>query len=130
MSSPRLVAESGLGVGARTKARGVSALLDSTFGFFVWVAHLLAIYIGTAVACQLGLGAASEGTRAMFVTVLTVITVAAAAIVVWHAGRRYRQQRELPERRFRMSVTMGCDAIATVAIAWQLLAILLVAACT
>lgn len=66
----------------------------------------------------------------MFVTVLTVITVAAAAIVVWHAGRRYRQQRELPERRFRMAVTMGCDAIATVAIAWQLLAILLVPACT
>lgn len=128
MSSPRLLAESGLSVGARTKARGVSALLDSTFGFFVWVAHLLAIYIGTAVACQLGLGAASGDTR-VFLTVLAVITVAAAEIVVWHAGRRYRQQRELPERRFRMAITMGCDAIATVAIAWQLLAIVLVLAC-
>jgi hypothetical protein len=57
------------------------------------------------------------------------VTVAADAIVVVHALRRYRRRREAPEQRFRMSVTIGADAIAAVAITWQLIAILLVPIC-
>ncbi len=125
MSSPSLDA----GVEARPKAKAVGALLDSTFGHFVWAAHFLTIYIATAISCQLGLGAASAGTRTIFLTVLALVTVAAAAVVVSHAVRRYRQYRELPDLRFRMSVTIGNDAIATVGITWQLFAILLVPAC-
>ena len=125
MSSPSLDA----GVEARPKTKAVSPLLDSAFGHFVWAAHLLTIYIATAVSCQLGLDAASADTRATFLMTLVLVTAAATAAVVLHGVRRYRQHRKVPERRFRMSVTIGNDAIATVAIAWQLLAILLVPLC-
>jgi hypothetical protein len=111
------------------KTGRISQLLDAAFGFFVWTIHFLAIYIATALACVLGLGAASEGTRATFLTVLGLVTVSAATVVVLHALRRYRQQRDVPEQRFRLSVTVGCDAIATLAIAGQLLPILLVPLC-
>jgi len=53
-----------------------------------------------------------------FATALVLVTVAAAAIVVLHALPRPRQ--------FRMWVTIGSSAIATVAIVWQLFAFLLV----
>jgi hypothetical protein len=125
MSSSSLSA----GSAPRTKTRGVGALLDAMFGFFVWVAHLLVIYAGTALACQFGLAAAGRGARAGGVMVLVLLTVAAAALVVLHAQRRYRQQHDVADRLFRMSITIGCDAIATVAIAWQLLAIALVPLC-
>ncbi len=105
------------------------ALLDGMFGFFVWAAHLLAVYISTALACQFGLGTAGRGGRASFVGALVLVTIAAAAIVVLHALRRYRLQRDVPDRQFRMSVTLGCDTVATVAIAWQLLAVALVPIC-
>ena len=81
------------------------------------------------MSCQLGLGTAPESSRTTFLVVLALVTVAAAAVVVLHATRRYRQQRDLPDRRFRMAVTIGNDAVATVAIAWQLLAITLVPLC-
>jgi hypothetical protein len=117
------------GVQARSKARAVSQLLDGVFGLFVWAAHFLTVYIATALACVLGLGVATSSTRTSFLTALALVTAAAAAVVVLHAVRRYRQQRDMPVRRFRMSVTIGCDAIATVAIVWQLFPILLVPVC-
>ena len=114
---------------ARKNAPGVGALLDTAFGYFVWAAHFLAVYIATAVSCQLGLGTFSRGSQRTFLAVLALVTVAAAAIVVLHAVRRHRQQRDRPDWRFRMTVTVGNDAVATVAIAWQLLAITLVPVC-
>ncbi len=108
---------------------GLKALLDTVFGFFVWAVHFLAIYIATAVSCQLGLGAADTSSRRVFAGLLILVTVAATALVVHHAVRRYRQQREHPRLAFRLTVTIGNDAIAAVAIAWQLLAVLLVPLC-
>jgi hypothetical protein len=96
---------------------------------FVWAAHLLTIYIATATACQLGLGASTARARGTFVTVLVLITLATLALVGLHAWRRYRVHRGVPERQLRMVVTIGCDAIASIAIAWQLLALLLVPLC-
>src|SRR5690242_15567563 len=110
----------------RPTENSVAPLLDGAFGFFVWAIHLLAIYIATALACVLGLGTAAASTRTGFLAMLGLVTLVAAAIVLLHAVRRYRQQRDIPDQRFRMSVTVGCDAIATVAIVWQLLAIGLV----
>lgn len=115
--------------GTRQGRAGVGALLDTSFGYFVWAAHLLAVYIATAVSCQLGLGAAVAGARTAFLSVLVLLTVIMAGIVVLHAAGRYRQQRDVPGLRFRMTVTIGNDAIATVAIAWQLLAITLLPLC-
>lgn len=126
MSSPDAAVERG---GTRQIRAGVGVLLDAAFGYFVWAAHLLAVYIATAVSCQLGLGAAAAGSRTAFLAVLALVTVAAAAVVVLHAARRYRQQHDVPRQRFRMTVTIGNDAVAAVAIAWQLLAITLLPLC-
>lgn len=109
--------------------RTLLPLLDMVFGFFVWVAHLLVVYIAAALFCGLGFGAAGPGTRTTFVAALALVTVAVAAVVLLHAVRRYRRRHETPEQRFRMGVTVGCDAIAVVGIAWQLFPILLVPLC-
>ena len=109
--------------------RPVARLLDASFGFFVGAAHLLVVYVAAAVACVLGLGAAAEGTRAAFVATLAGVTVAAATVVILHALRRYWQQRDIPEQRFRMKITVGNDAIAFVAIGFQLFPILLIPVC-
>ena len=118
MSSPSLEARNDVG-----------ALLDVAFGFYVWAAHFLAVYVGTALACVLGLGVASAGRPTAFVAVLAVLTLVALAVLVWHGVRRYRQHRTIPERRFRMAVTIGGDAIAAVAVSWQFFPIFLVPVC-
>src|SRR4051812_22716282 len=82
-------------------------LLDPAFGHFVWAAHFLAVYIGAAVACVLGLGAAGERAHTTLLAALVALTVVAAAVVLAHAVWRYRQYRDLPDRRFRMVVTLG-----------------------
>ncbi|HEX8693947.1 MAG TPA: hypothetical protein VF746_16105 [Longimicrobium sp.] len=116
--------------GAETREeRTVLPLLDTVFGFFVWAVHLLAVYAPTAVACQLGLGGADAATRTAFQAGLVGVTVIAAALVVLHALRRYRRQRAVPERRFRMALTLGTGAVAAVAIVWQLFAVLLLPLC-
>lgn len=124
MSSPEIhsdVVETG------PAREGLSRLLDLVFGFFIWAAHFLIVYVGAALVCALAPAKASGNTG--LTAALALATVAAAAIVVLHGVRRYRQQRELPDQRFPMYVTIGCDAIALVAIIWQLFPIFLVPAC-
>ncbi|WP_414476023.1 hypothetical protein [Microvirga sp. M2] len=104
-------------------------LLDPAFGFFLWAAHFLVIYIAAAVACVLGLGAASADAQSAFLTGLGLVTAASAVILVLHAVWRYRQQRDVPAQRFRMSFTIGCDAIASFAVLLQFFPILLVPVC-
>src|SRR3982751_5400396 len=106
MSSP----STGTGVEGRPEARIIRPLLDAAFGFFVWAAHLLIVYIATAVACQLRLGAASARARTAFLATLALVTVAAVAVVLLHGYRRYRDRRghgteTAPE--FRTSLTIG-----------------------
>ena len=60
---------------------------------------------------------------------LVVVTLAAAALAVGHAVLRLRQDRHRPERRFRLATTIGCDALAGVAILFQLFALTLVPVC-
>ena len=114
---------------ARARTEGVLRLLDPAFGLFVWAVHFLVIYIATALACVLWLGTAGAGARSAFQATLALLTVATAAATLLHAVRRYRQQRAVPELHFRMPVTVGCDAIASVAIIWQLFPVLLVPVC-
>jgi hypothetical protein len=113
----------------REKGSGVGSLLDTAFGYFVWALHFLIVYVVEAVECQLGLGIAGPGTQTTFIAVLALVTIAASAIVVVHGFRRHRQQREVPEQRFRMLLTVGADAIASIGILWQLFALLLVPVC-
>src|SRR4029079_7739924 len=69
-------------------------LLDPAFGLFVWAAHFLAVYIGAAVACVLGLETAGEGARTTFLAMLVALTIVAAAGVLGHAVWRHRQYRD------------------------------------
>jgi hypothetical protein len=117
------------GADPRTKMGTLVWLLDPAFGFFVWAAHFLLIYVAAAVACVVGLGGASEGAQSAFLTGLALMTVASAVVLVLHGAWRYRQQRDVLAQRFRMSVTIGGDAIATVAILLQFFPILLVPLC-
>ena len=104
-------------------------LLGLVFGFFAWVLHFLTIYAATSVACVLGLGATGAGVRSTFVTALVIVTVAAAAVVVLHALKAYRRHEDVPDRRFLRGITIGHDAIAAIAILYQLFPILMVPAC-
>jgi hypothetical protein len=125
MSHPERAAETG------TSGRGanVGPVLDTAFGFFVWAVHLVVIYVATAIACQLGLGTSGEGGRRTFQIALVLVTLIALAIVVVHALLRFGQLRRETERRFRLQVTTGGDALSFAAIAWQLFAILIVPLC-
>jgi hypothetical protein len=112
---------------APSRAGTLSRLLGPAFGFLVWAIHFLVLYIAAAVACVFGLGHA-RSTPLMAETPLVGLTIAAIVLVVVHAVRRY-PQRAVPEQAFRTDITIGCDAIAAMAIAWQLFAILLVPPC-
>lgn len=104
-------------------------VLDTAFGFFVWAVHLVVIYVATAIACQLGLGASTAESRRTFQIALVLVTVVAVAIVVVHALLRYRRLRQSRERGFRLQLAIGGDALSVAAIAWQLLAIFIVPVC-
>lgn len=104
-------------------------LLYPAFGFFAWAIHFLVVYISVAVACVLGLSVADEAARSVFKTTLVVLTVATAAGVLLHAWRTYRRFRKVHDRRFLVNITAGHDAVAALAILWQLFPILLVPAC-
>jgi hypothetical protein len=112
----------------RASAPTVRRLLGAAVGFLVWAIHFLVVYVATAVACVLRPEDARAGLGTTAQAVLVGITVAAVVLVATHAARAYHR-RELPGEAFRTAVTMGCDAIAAAAIAWQLFAILLVPPC-
>jgi hypothetical protein len=113
----------------RSSAGGVFRLLDAMLGLILWAGHFLIVYIGAAMTCVLQLGAENADAGTALRVVLTLVTVGVAGLVALHGFRRYRQQRHDLDQRFRMSVTIGCDAIAIVAILGQLLPIWLVPVC-
>jgi hypothetical protein len=113
----------------QTKAGTLVRLLDPAFGFFVFSIHFLVVYIAEAVACALGLVGTSSGARSGFLWSLALVTLACAAVAIGHSATRYRQQRHDPDQRFRIAMTIGNDAIASVAILLQLFPILLVPVC-
>jgi hypothetical protein len=125
MSSLDLDAETG----PQIKAGVLFGLLDPAFGFFVWSVHFLVVYIAAATGCALGLGGANADTRTMFLTALVLVTFAAAAGLTLHGVLRYHQLRGLPKKRFRMPVAIGGDAIAVVAVLWQLFPLGIVPLC-
>jgi hypothetical protein len=104
-------------------------LLDPAFGFFVWAIHFLIVYIAAAVACALGLGAATASARSTLLIALVLVTLAAIAVLAIHGTLRYRQMRGATNQQFRMSLALGGDAIAAVAVLWQLFPIMLVPLC-
>jgi hypothetical protein len=113
----------------QSDAVGLSRLLDSVFGFGVWAVHLLVVYVATTVACQLGLGSQPGRVQSSVVGALCIVTLAAAALVVWHAIRRYRQQHQARDRGFLAQIAVGHDAVAALAILWQLMPLLMVPLC-
>ena len=107
----------------------VRRILDPAFGLFVWAAHLVVIYVAQAVACVLGVPSRSAQAETAVLAGLAGITVVAAAIVGAHGLRRYRQRAETDDERFLFNIAVGQDAIAAVAILWQLIPIFMVPVC-
>jgi hypothetical protein len=121
MPSPSLTA---------TPERGaVPKVLDTTLGFFVWAAHLLTVYIAQALACARGVvGPRGQGAGGLL-TLLVLVTLIAAGAVVLHAVKRWRERDAADTSHFRATLTVGCDAIATLAIVWQGFAFALMPPC-
>jgi hypothetical protein len=107
----------------------VPRLLDSVLGFFVWAAHLLTVYIAEALACALGLVGARGQESGGLLALLVGVTVMAAAAVGLHALRRWWGRDAAGMTPFRTALTLGCDAIATIAIIWQGFAFTLIPPC-
>lgn len=119
--------------GARQSAedvgkRSLSRLLDPAFGFFVWAAHFLLIYISQATACVLGFGGAGAQAQWLAHAALAALTLAALLVIGLHALRAHRRGPELREG-FLNRLTIGNDAIAAVGVAWQLYPILMLPLC-
>jgi hypothetical protein len=117
------------GTEARTEGGVLYRLLDPAFGFFIWAVHFLAIYVTSAVACQLGFGSRDAGARSGLLIALAAVTLVAAGVVAAHAVKRFRQQREVRDRGFLLRIAVGHDALAALAILWQLLPLFLVPVC-
>jgi hypothetical protein len=107
----------------------VSRLLDPVFGFLVWIAHLVVIYVGYAVSCGLGLTSGSPRAQTALVIALAAVTIGAAAIVGVHGLRRYREEPRTRNHGFLLKVAVGNDAIAALAILWQLIPIFMTPVC-
>ena len=126
MSSDSVHAENG----SRYTGQGsVRRLLDPAFGFFVWAVHLVVIYVANALFCVLGIAARSPGAATSLVVSLAAVTIVAAVIVGIHGLRRYRQRPESDNQGFLMNMAVGQDAIAAVAILWQLIPIFMTPVC-
>lgn len=104
-------------------------MLDPAFGFFVWIAHLVVIYVAAAVSCGVWLRSAASRGSSILVAALIALTLAAAALVILHGIRRYGASAHAPERVFMARIAVGQDAIAAFAILWQLIPILMSPVC-
>ena len=107
----------------------VRRVLDPAFGFFVWAAHLVAIYVLQALACVLDIPSRSPRAETTVILALAALTVAAAAVIGLHGLRRYRQAAATDDQRFLFRIAVGQDAIAALAVAWQLMPIFMVPLC-
>jgi hypothetical protein len=108
----------------------VRRLLDPAFGFFVWAAHFLVVYVTTAVGCVIGLGSRTARVRGGFILMLVAVTFVATLAVVIHGWRRYRQDGSAGDHGFAREIAVGEDAVAAAAILYQLFPILMVPLCT
>ena len=115
--------------GAVAERGGVGALFDMALGFCVWAAHLLTVYIAAALACAFELVAPAGRGAVGLLTLLVGVTVVAAGAAVWHGLRRWRGRASPGMTPFRARLTVGADAIATLAIVWQGFAFALIPAC-
>jgi hypothetical protein len=107
----------------------VGRLLDPAFGFFVWALHLVTIYVVNALFCVLGIASRTPRAGTTLIVCLVAVTIVAAVIVVIHSVRRYRQRPESENQGFLMNMAVGQDAIAAVAILWQLIPIFMTPVC-
>jgi hypothetical protein len=112
------------------RAAGIAyGLLDPAFGFAVWAVHLVIVYGCSAVACQVGLGSRGANMQSRVVIMLIAFTPVAAGVVALHAVRRHRKRRDADDRGFLARLAVGHDAVAIVAILWQLMPVTMVPLC-
>lgn len=111
-------------------ARFVPALLFMFAGLLVWAAHLLAVYVFTAIACARGLGRAQFlGLDAVPLFVLAATAAAALALlaILVAAFRMPSEGGDWP--RFLRWIAGAGAGLSLVAVLWQGLPALLVSPC-
>ena len=111
---------------ARPGGRAVRAILDVSFGYMVWAVHFLGIYCVNALACARGAHAAGPSVVLALKAVYLALTLAALALVGWHAWRR-RAGSGADE--FLSRLTVASDALAIAGIALQVLPIVMLGLC-
>ena len=112
-----------------SRPRAVRLLLDPAFGLFVWAGHLIVIYVANAVFCVLVAPSADSRAARSHVFALAAITIVAAAVVGIHGLTRYRRQPETHNHGFLIRMAVGQDALAVLAILWQLVPIFMSPVC-
>lgn len=110
----------------RPGGRAVRAILDVLFGYIVWAAHFLVIYCVNALACARGASAAAPATVVGLKAFYLAATLAAVALVAWHAWRR---RAGAGADEFLSRLTVASDAIAIAGIALQVFPIVMLSLC-
>ena len=103
-------------------------LLDPVFGFFVWAAYFLIVYVGQATVCSLWPGM-SAPERTVVKVALVAATLVAIGVIAAHGWLRYRQRGPAHDSAFRTNLAVGLDGLAGVASAWMLIPILFTPLC-
>ncbi len=78
------------------------------------------------VLAGLGLGVAIA---TKYTAGIVLVTLVAAGAVVLHAAKHWRRRNVADTSQFRATLTVGCSAIATLAIVWQGFAFALMPPC-
>jgi len=78
----------------------------------------------------LGLEFQDERVHSGFLTMLAIITLLAAAVVLSHGLRRWKHRDEAGDHGFLIRITAGDDAVAALAILWQLFPLFMLPVCT
>lgn len=113
---------------AHVETGTLRSLLGSAAGFYVWAAHLLIVYMAQAVACQLAVVSVASPGRGLIMA-LAIFTVLAAVLVIIHGRQQWRQRHGTNDTAFLARLAAGQDAIAALAILWQLIPLFTVPLC-
>lgn len=110
--------------GARRRLR----LLDLAFSLLVWAGYVLAVFVTQSMACNVWADM-GEGEREVVTGLLVGVGVLTIAIIGLHGWRRHSSSRTIHDSDVLVRLTIALDVIATVAVAWMLIAILFTPLC-
>lgn len=110
-------------------SRFTRATLQMSAGALIWAAHFLVIYAFTAIACARGFAGAEWlglGVVPVTITAATLVAAGVAATMIWTGVRTLHAEAG---SNFVGWMTVGCAALALLAILWETLPAFMIPAC-